>query len=81
MNTGMRRQEPANSLQLMPTASSLPHASHPGDSHHTWVLGGGAGTHLESRDADTVHQVRFVGLQQGDEGEELVPAAHPVPVI
>lgn len=39
------------------------------------------GTYLESRDADTVHQVRFVGLQQGDEGEELVLAAHLVLVI
>lgn len=81
MNTGRKRREPANSLQLMPTASSLPHASHPGDSHHTWVLGDRAETHLESRDADTVHQVGFVGLQQGDEGEELVPAAHLVPVV
>lgn len=40
-----------------------------------------AGTHLQSRDTDAVHQVGLVGLQQRDEDEELVPAAHLVLVI
>lgn len=37
--------------------------------------------YLEGGDADAVHQVWFVGLQQGDEGQELVLAVHLVLAI
>lgn len=33
---------------------------------------------LEGRDPDAVGQVRFVGLQQGDVGEQLVLCAVPL---
>lgn len=37
-----------------------------------------AEAYLEGGDADAVHQVWLVGLQQGDEGQQLVLAAHLV---
>lgn len=40
-----------------------------------------AQAYLEGRDADTIHQVWLVGLQEGDEGQQLMLAAHLVLVI
>lgn len=88
--TGYREEETAASLGADGSSRPAPTPRGPCPKEHSQGIGsrqsggrrgGWGGTHLQSGDADTVHQIWFVGLQEGDEGDKLVLAAHLVPVI